>query len=163
MRTAHLGRRSRLAIFVLVCLALASYIIMRGKRPEPAPGQVDQEAFQDDLSDGRSEVTVDLRDGTSDDELKAFGTRHHLDLHWAAKDPSIVRAAIALARVPIENQLAVLKELRQDPLVEHAEHNGLMSIPDQGSFSEFSGTSADVIDEEDAGKPREGFPNDGLL
>ncbi|MEZ0230363.1 MAG: S8 family peptidase [Planctomycetota bacterium] len=107
------------------------------------------------------EVLIDLRDGTTTDALVDFAKRHKLDgLRWASHDASTLQAAFALARVAPDREAALLKELAGDPLVESAEHNLLFTIPDQDSFAE---GARDTIPEEEAGKPRDGHPNDALF
>src|SRR4051812_2863331 len=103
-----------LAGLIVSTIAVLLYIIVssRGPAPEWANG-----ALTDDLSDGRDEIAVDLRDGTTDAELAAFGKKHDLELSWVSSDPGILRTALAVARVSLDRQPKVLEELRADPLV----------------------------------------------
>jgi serine protease len=112
------------------------------------------------------EVLVDLRDGTTTEQLRDFSKRHKVALRWESQDPSARSAAIAIAHVAPENEGALLAELRKDPLVECAEHNDTVTVPDEDVFTESTTSSVgarDAIPEEDADKPREGFPNDSLF
>jgi serine protease len=163
LSAAHRPPRRLKVVLIAVGLALLLLYLIGSSGPKPRWASAG-EPSEDDLSDGRDEVALDLRDGTSDAELKAFGARHKIELSWVSSEPGILRAALAVAKVPVERQAAMLKELRADPLVERAEHNYVLSIPDLGNFNEetFADPSSE-IPEEDAGKPREGFPNDSLF
>src|SRR5579883_102025 len=78
------------------------------------------------------ELVVDLKDGTTTEELMAFGKRHKIELRWESYEPSALRAALAITHVSADREEALKKELAADPLVESVEHNDFFSIPDQG-------------------------------
>jgi serine protease len=109
------------------------------------------------------EVLVDLKDGTSLGDMQAFALRHHITLRLEAHDPSAIEAGLAIAHIAPEREADLIKELEADPLCESAEHNLLFTIPDEDTFDEGFAAPRDQIPEEDAGKPRDGFPNDSLF
>lgn len=110
------------------------------------------------------EVLIDLKDGTTTEDLLAFAQRHSIaSIRWASHDASTLGAALAIAQVAPDKESALLAELSKDPLLEtpeSAEHNLVFTIPDQETFTE---GSRDTIPEEEAGKPRDGHPNDALF
>jgi serine protease len=111
-----------------------------------------------------NEILVELKPGMTSDELRAFGARHKIEIHWESHDPSAMGAGIAVARVDAAHETTVLAELAADPLVVEAEHNEIYTIPDLGAFNECaSDGTRDTIPEEDAGNPRDGHPNDALF
>ncbi len=112
------------------------------------------------IAPAADEILVDLRDGTSSEALLDFAKRHKIDVRWASHSASSLAAGYALARIAPDREAALIKELEGDPLVEHAEPNIVFQIPDQDSFSE---RARDQIPEEEAGKPRDGHPNDALF
>src|SRR5438552_2935610 len=97
---------------LLLCgVAIVVYIIWTSSHRAPEAPEIAAPPATDDFSDGRDEITVDLKDGTTDAELQAFALRHHTALRWASKEPSILRAAIAIATADVSAQPRLLAEL----------------------------------------------------
>lgn len=109
------------------------------------------------------ELLVDLKDGTSLADMGDFARRHKIKLQLESHEPGSVEAALMVTHVAPEREADLIKELEADPLCESAEHNLLFTIPDEDTFDEGFATPSDQIPEEDATKPRDGFPSDSLF
>src|SRR5262245_15076795 len=141
---------------LLALLALASLAGCGGATTESP-----EAPFEDVIDDDSTMVLLDLRDGTSLDALKDFAKRHGgFDVHWAAEhDPGATGAGLAVASVPLDRQRAFLAEVRKDPLVERAEHDEVLQIPEVGSLGLDRG-DPDLIPDDGSHEPAKGFPND---
>lgn len=108
-----------------------------------------------------TEIVVDLEDGTA---LSTFLGKHKILSGVSAEwnSPNVADEAIAVLQVPLSDQAAVLAAIKGDPLVESAELNGLMQLPENLTPWAFAEGVRNLPDD-DSHTPLDGFPNDPLF